>query len=76
MDGFQGAVGRTQPETRILLVRLPDDQKQAVMICQMASIPARDAGALFVKAGREMLFMLNNVKEHISLFIRSENLYF
>ncbi|MBW1254010.1 hypothetical protein [Pantoea allii] len=60
MDGFQGAAGRTQPETRIQLVRLPDDQKQAVMICQMASIPARDAGALFVKAEREMLFMLNN----------------
>ena len=43
------------------LVRLPDDQKQAVMIHQMASVPARDSGALFVKAGREMLFMLNAV---------------
>ncbi|MDJ0041214.1 hypothetical protein [Pantoea allii] len=50
MDGFQGATGRTQPETRIQLVRLSDDQKQAVMIHQVASVPARDAGALFVKA--------------------------
>lgn len=47
MDGFQGAAGRTQPETRIQLVRLPDDQKQAVMIHQVASVPACDAGALF-----------------------------
>lgn len=51
MDGFQGAAGRTQPETRIQLVRLPDDQKQAVMIHQVTSVPARDAGALFVKEG-------------------------
>ncbi|MCH9298851.1 hypothetical protein [Pantoea allii] len=42
------------------IVRLPDDQKQAVMIHQVASVPARDAGALFDEAGREMLFMLNS----------------
>jgi len=60
MDGFQGATGRTQPETRIQLVRLPDDRKQAVMIHQMAIVPARDVGALLDEAGREMLFMLNN----------------
>lgn len=46
-------------ELNLNLVRLPDDQKQAVMIHQMASIPVRDAGALFDEAGREMLFMLN-----------------
>ncbi|MGG6099883.1 hypothetical protein QNH99_21990 (plasmid) [Pantoea allii] len=51
------------------IVRLPDDQKQAVMIHQVASVPARDAGALFVKAASygaeikaviDFLFMLFN----------------
>ncbi|MDJ0035403.1 hypothetical protein QM637_06085 [Pantoea allii] len=53
-------------ELNLNLVRLPDDQKQAVMIHQMASIPVRDAGALFDEAGREMLFMLNKISRHAS----------